>query len=290
MKGIKLFIIFCFTILILYYSCTSVKVTKHPDYNFVPTNPQSVIIYDRLMPTYKFIIIGRIDIDATWTLSSKEAGRKVQEKAAAIGGDAVIITDIHVDIVAFNRSVTTKGTITDKGDKLEYYAVSRDTSTYIPIQMLYGYVIKRQIPQSVGVSDYKTGSNDYKNKQILVSLPNGVSITAELVVTDEERQQGLMHREKIDSDQGMLFVFEEEDKYPFWMKNMKFSIDILWLDRDKRIVHIERKLPPCKSVPCPSYAPLIPAMYVLELKAGSADENHLKLYDKLEFILTQKNR
>ena len=125
---------------------------------------------------------------------------------------------------------------------------------------------------------------------VKVFLPNGVSITAELAVTDEERQQGLMHREKVDSDQGMLFVFEEEDKYSFWMKNMKFSIDILWLDRDKRIVHIERKLPPCKSIPCPSYSPSIPAMYVLELKAGSADENHLKLYDKLEFILPQKNR
>jgi uncharacterized membrane protein (UPF0127 family) len=125
---------------------------------------------------------------------------------------------------------------------------------------------------------------------IKVFFPNGFSITAELAVTDEERQQGLMYREKINSDQGMLFVFEEEDKYSFWMKNMKFSIDMLWLDRDKRIVHIERKLPPCKSLPCPSYSPLIPAMYVLELKAGSADENHLKLDDKLEFILPQKNR
>jgi uncharacterized membrane protein (UPF0127 family) len=130
----------------------------------------------------------------------------------------------------------------------------------------------------------------YAREFIKVFLPNGVSITAELAVSDEERQQGLMYREKIDSDQGMLFVFEQEDKYSFWMKNMKFSIDMIWLDRDKRIVHIERKVPPCKSDPCPSYSPLIPALYVLELKAGSADENHLKLYDKLEFILPQKNR
>jgi hypothetical protein len=76
----------------------------------------------------------------------------------------------------------------------------------------------------------------YDRKFIKVFLPNGVSITAELAVTEEERQQGLMYREKIDSDQGMLFIFEEEEKYSFWMKNMKFSIDILWLDRDKRKV------------------------------------------------------
>ena len=127
-------------------------------------------------------------------------------------------------------------------------------------------------------------------KFVKVFLPNGVSLTAELAVTDEERQLGLMHREKIDSDQGMLFIFEEEDRYSFWMKNMKFSIDMLWLDREKRIVHIERNVPPCKNLPCPSYSPPIPAMYVLELKAGSSDKNNLRLYDRLEFILPEKNR
>ena len=55
MKSYKLLIISSFAILVSYYSCTSVKVTKHPDYNLAPTNSQSVIIYDRLMPTYKFM-------------------------------------------------------------------------------------------------------------------------------------------------------------------------------------------------------------------------------------------
>lgn len=120
---------------------------------------------------------------------------------------------------------------------------------------------------------------------VRVFFPNGFSITAELAVTDEQRQFGLMFREKINSDQGMLFIFKEKDSLSFWMKNMNFSLDILWLDREKRIVHIESNVPPCKESPCPSYSPQVPASYVLELKSGSVKKNQLKLYDKLEFIL-----
>lgn len=127
-----------------------------------------------------------------------------------------------------------------------------------------------------------------KEKFVKIFFPNGFSITAELAVSDEERQIGLMFREKLNPDQGMLFVFKEENFHPFWMKNMKFSLDFLWLDREKRIVHIERNVPPCKKQPCIGYSSEMPAIYVLELKAGSIDENQLKLYDRLEFILPSK--
>jgi uncharacterized membrane protein (UPF0127 family) len=83
----------------------------------------------------------------------------------------------------------------------------------------------------------------------------------------------------------MLFLFEEEGIQSFWMKNMRFSIDILWLDRQRRIVHIEPDVPPCTADPCPSYTPRAAAMYVLELKNGSVKRHNLKLYDRLDFIL-----
>lgn len=120
---------------------------------------------------------------------------------------------------------------------------------------------------------------------VRVFFPNRSSVIAELALTDEERQLGLMIREKINSDQGMLFVFEEEDILSFWMKNMNFPLDILWLNQEKRIVHMECHVPPCKEPNCPSYSSPIPAKYVLELKAGSVERNQLKLYDKLDFIL-----
>ena len=122
-------------------------------------------------------------------------------------------------------------------------------------------------------------------KHTQVFLPGGEVLYAELAVTDQERQLGLMYRESINADQGMLFVFEREGIYSFWMKNMKISIDIIWLDKDKRIVHIEKNVPPCETEDCPSYAPAALSKYVLEIKSGFSEEYELTLYDKLEFIL-----
>ncbi len=124
-----------------------------------------------------------------------------------------------------------------------------------------------------------------KDRFVKVYLPDGFAVTAELAVTDDERAQGLMYREKMDENQGMLFVFEGEDIHAFWMKNMKFPIDIIWLDAQKRIVHLEAEVPPCAADPCPSYIPKATAMYVLELKNGAAARHRLELYKRLEFVL-----
>jgi len=124
-----------------------------------------------------------------------------------------------------------------------------------------------------------------QDKFIKIYLPDGKSVTAELAVTDEERQRGLMFREKLGLDQGMLFVFEEESKYAFWMKNTLIPLDMLWIDKDRRIVHIRRNVPPCKEDPCPSYGPDRAGIYVLELAAGAADRFALKLFDRLGFTL-----
>lgn len=117
---------------------------------------------------------------------------------------------------------------------------------------------------------------------------NGKSVTAELAVTDEERARGLMFREKILPDQGMLFVFEREETQSFWMKNTLVYLDMLWLDNQRRVIHIERNVPPCKEDPCPSYGPPVPARYVLELKGGGAAANGIKLQDQLQFVLPER--
>jgi hypothetical protein len=132
----------------------------------------------------------------------------------------------------------------------------------------------------------RTPSEDY----IQVFFPNGKIITAELAASDAERARGLMNREIINPDQGMLFVFDYEGVHSMWMKNMLIPLDFLWLDREQRIVHIEENVPPCKRDPCPSYASKIPAMYVLELKAGSIKQNGLNLYDKIDFVLKEIDR
>jgi uncharacterized membrane protein (UPF0127 family) len=124
-----------------------------------------------------------------------------------------------------------------------------------------------------------------KNRFIKVYFADGYSATAELAVSDEERAQGLMFREKIDEDQAMLFLFEEEVIHSFWMKNMRFSIDIIWLDEEKRIVHIEKSVPPCPKDPCPSYVPAEKASFVLEVQAGFVEKHGLRLFDRIDFVL-----
>ena len=128
-----------------------------------------------------------------------------------------------------------------------------------------------------------------QDKYIKIYFPDGRSVTAELAVSDEERQRGLMFREKLQLEQGMLFVFDKEYAYAFWMKNTLIPLDMIWLDKDRRIVHIWRNVPPCKEDPCPSYAPDRPGLYVLELAAGASDRFGLKLFDRLEFKLPKTN-
>jgi len=125
---------------------------------------------------------------------------------------------------------------------------------------------------------------------IKVFFPNGLTLTAELAITDVERALGLMFRDTIEWDQAMLFLFEKEDFHSFWMKNVKFPLDFIWLDKDKRIVHIETGVPPCKEVDCPSYSPRYPAMYFLEAKSGCVRKNQLKLYDKIDFVLPKSKK
>jgi uncharacterized membrane protein (UPF0127 family) len=132
-------------------------------------------------------------------------------------------------------------------------------------------------------------SSPQKDRFIKIYTPEGRTITAELAVTAEERARGLMFREKILPDQGMLFVFEEEGIYAFWMKNTLVPLDLLWLDRERRIVHIERSVPPCQADPCPSYGPKRPGLYVLELAAGGAKLYDLELFDRLEFKLADRS-
>ncbi len=127
-----------------------------------------------------------------------------------------------------------------------------------------------------------------KDRFIRVYFPDGFTVTAEIAVSEEERARGLMFREKLLEDQAMLFLFETEDIHSFWMKNMRFPIDILWLDKNRRIVHIEARVSPCPHEPCPTYAPAAPAAFVLELQSGCAERHRLRVYDRLEFILPKE--
>lgn len=96
-------------------------------------------------------------------------------------------------------------------------------------------------------------------------------VTLEIARTPEERRQGLMYRTALAAETGMLFIFEQPGYHSFWMKNTLIPLDILWLDENLTVVHIERNVPPCATDPCPSYRPPVEARYVLEVNAGAAE-------------------
>jgi uncharacterized membrane protein (UPF0127 family) len=116
-----------------------------------------------------------------------------------------------------------------------------------------------------------------------VILPDGTSIHVEIAADEETRQQGLMYRDRLAEDAGMLFFFAKTDEYPFWMKNTLIPLDIIWIDEQKKIVHIGRDIPPCRADPCVSYAPGAKSRYVLELAAGVAAKHRLAEGNLLRF-------
>ena len=110
----------------------------------------------------------------------------------------------------------------------------------------------------------------------------------EIATNDLERAQGLQNRQKLDEDKGMLFIFSYQDVYPFWMKSTLIPLDIIWLDYNKRIVHIKHNAPPCQTPLCPTYTPSEDAIYVVELNGGVAEKINLKIGDVGSFKLSSE--
>jgi len=106
-----------------------------------------------------------------------------------------------------------------------------------------------------------------------VCFKDDLCLGVEVVSSSQDISGGLMYREGLDEGRGMLFVFGSEGRHGFWMKNMKFSVDMIWIGSDGRVVHVERSVPVCGEGSCPGYAPAEKAKYVLETRANFSAEN-----------------
>ncbi|MFA5992328.1 MAG: DUF192 domain-containing protein [Candidatus Pacearchaeota archaeon] len=106
----------------------------------------------------------------------------------------------------------------------------------------------------------------------------------EMAKTPMERERGLMFRKNLSENSGMVFVFENEDKYGIWMKNMQIPIDIIWIGKDKKVVYVKENAQPCKNTFCEVYVPNTEALYVLELKAGTISERGIGGGDAVGFF------
>ncbi|WP_319423407.1 DUF192 domain-containing protein [Pleurocapsa sp. FMAR1] len=108
----------------------------------------------------------------------------------------------------------------------------------------------------------------------------GKTIQLEVAQTPEQQAIGLMYRESLADDRGMLFPFAQERLASFWMKNVSISLDMIFLNGNQ-IVSIAADVPPCKAEPCPIYGPGALVNKVIELRGGRAKELGIKAGDKI---------
>ena len=102
--------------------------------------------------------------------------------------------------------------------------------------------------------------------------------------TEEKRAKGLSGVSELPPNGGLLFVFEEDSQWGIWMKDMLIPIDIVWLDANKRVVHIEKNISPDLGT-TKTFLPEKSARYVIELPAGSASKAGIKTGQKAQFSL-----
>ncbi len=112
---------------------------------------------------------------------------------------------------------------------------------------------------------------------------SGTKIIVELADTPALRTLGLSGHKNLENGQGMLFLFDESGNYGFWMKDMKFSIDVIWIDAAKNIVHIEKNITP-ESYPT-VFESNAPAKYALEVPAGFSDTHSFTQGDSVKFFI-----
>ena len=115
---------------------------------------------------------------------------------------------------------------------------------------------------------------------------NGHTFSVEIAKDDKTRERGLSYRKSLPQDNGLLFIFEQQGKYSFWMKDMHFPIDIIHINNDT-VVHIFENVPPPTSTTqtLPTYTPDSAADKVLEINAGLSEKYGIKKGDKVKFNL-----
>ena len=135
------------------------------------------------------------------------------------------------------------------------------------------------------------GDNIYLHAKVVA---NGFDVMADVAVTDEQHTKGLDIKNNLTENQGMLFVFEQPYRYGFWMNGMKFPIDIIWLDGNGTVMHIEHSLKPCppsnSNLMCPVYFPEKDSLYVLETVSGFSMKHNVRLGTHVSFELVKRTK
>ena len=137
------------------------------------------------------------------------------------------------------------------------------------------YFVALNTIQSEQISDKNFQASSAQYMEI-----GGQKIKLDLALTEAAQEQGLSGRASLDADQGMFFVFPAPGKYLFWMKDMNFPIDMIWLDQNLKVVYIKEDAEPA-SYPA-SFGPTVDAKYVLEVVNGFSKNNNVQTGDQAQ--------
>src|SRR5919107_4775309 len=147
----------------------------------------------------------------------------------------------------------------------------RIQKTNFSYMMVLLYAVSIFYPLNLPTLDHvKVFAQNDKNVALLPSVQiKGLNINVSLAETPEQQTKGLSIKNTLGENEGMLFVFDTPKKNSFWMKDMKFPIDIIWISSNHTIIHIEKSLSPCISfLFCPSYSPEENSQFVLEVNSN----------------------
>lgn len=126
-------------------------------------------------------------------------------------------------------------------------------------------------PPETRSADRPPGAPEFPKERVLIDTgADSLLVDVEVAETDEQRQYGLMNRESLPRDQGMVFVFFRDTKGPFWMKNTLIPLSIAFFDLNGKILKI-LDMEPCEADPCPLYDPGVVYRGALEVTQGTFD-------------------
>ncbi len=112
-------------------------------------------------------------------------------------------------------------------------------------------------------------ADNIKVKVTFLTAPQ-VSFICKVAFSEEAKRKGLMYVNSLPQDECMLFVYESSTLTPFWTKNMRFNIDIIFIDSKLRVIKVFNNLAPCTEEVCVAYAPSVPYNFVVEINGGLA--------------------
>lgn len=109
-------------------------------------------------------------------------------------------------------------------------------------------------------------------------------LTLEYAVTETQQRQGLSGRDPLPDNHGMIFIYRDKQQHTFWMKDMKFALDFIWIDDTKVMDITENVLPPKTGEQLKTYAPKFPVNRVLEVNAGTVKRLGIQIGDTVTFL------